>query len=56
MQRAVTHRLLPDTARKVHARPPPTLIPVLVTGIQPTRVCVAKRLLSVQGLGLAGSL
>ncbi len=39
----------------MHGRPP-TLIPVLVTGIQPTRVCVAERLLSAQGLGLTGSL
>jgi hypothetical protein len=29
---------------------------VLVTGIQPTRVCVAERLFLAQGLGLAGSL
>jgi hypothetical protein len=33
-----------------------SLIPVLVTGIQSTRVCAAERLLSAQGLGLAGSL
>ncbi|CVI24079.1 exported hypothetical protein [Agrobacterium tumefaciens str. B6] len=32
------------------------LIPVLVTGIQPARVCATERLLSAQGLGLAGSL
>lgn len=32
------------------------LIPVLVTGIQPTRVRAAERLLSAQGLGLAGFL
>ncbi|WP_425292424.1 hypothetical protein [Agrobacterium rosae] len=32
------------------------LIPVLVTGIQPSRVCAAKRLFSAQGLGLAGFL
>ncbi len=32
---------------------PTSLIPVLVTGIQPTRVCAAKRLLSAEGLGLA---
>jgi hypothetical protein len=29
---------------------------VLVTGIQPTRVCAARGLFSAQGLGLAGSL
>jgi hypothetical protein len=33
-----------------------SLIPVLVTGIQPTRVCAAGRVLSAQRLGLAGSL
>lgn len=32
------------------------LIPVLVSGIQPTRVRAAERLLLAQGLGLAGSL
>jgi len=30
------------------------LIPVLVTGIQSTRVCAAGRALPAQGLGLAG--
>ncbi|CUX09021.1 hypothetical protein AGR4C_Cc100113 [Agrobacterium tumefaciens str. Kerr 14] len=33
-----------------------SLIPVLVTGIQPMRVCAAEGLPSAQGLGLAGSL
>ena len=32
------------------------LIPVLVTGIQSPRVCMAGRVLSAQKLGLAGSL
>jgi hypothetical protein len=32
------------------------LIPVLVTGIQPTQVCAAGRVLSAQGLGLTGFL
>ncbi|AHK04214.1 hypothetical protein X971_4370 [Agrobacterium tumefaciens LBA4213 (Ach5)] len=49
--------LVRNTAGKVHTRASlSTLIPVLVRGIRPTRVCVAEILIPAQGLGLAGSL